>query len=78
MSSLKLTVATVAGKPPLIVSIRPEQIVALAPSPSGGSVVRIPTREITVTETINQILDQWLGPDSGDPSRAETVAAAGD
>jgi hypothetical protein len=65
MASLKLTVATVAGKPPLHISIPSGNIVALGPAAGGGTVVRISTREITVTESVDRVLELWLGPNNG-------------
>ena len=77
MASLKLTVA-VPGKPSLHITIHGEQIVALGPSAGGGAVIRIPTREIVVAESVDTILQMWLGPGNGCPECAAPLAQAGD
>jgi hypothetical protein len=76
MASLKLTVSTGEGRPPLHVSVNTDTIVALGPAAGGGCMVRIPTREIAVIEDMDAVLLAWLGPNNGCPDAP--AAAAGD
>ena len=71
-NSFRLTVVVPSKKPPLHITIRGEQIVALGPSVGGGCDVRIPTRTITVTESLDEVLAAWLGPQNGAGKGAKT------